>query len=77
MLLYTFYPIEEVLKGAEQLSPLEEIELDGLKFQVRRFDHQYAVIERLISTNPQHYLNPKYAPGQVIFMQPSLSSSSS
>lgn len=73
MTLYTPYPIEEVLKGQDQeQAPIEEIQLNGLLFQVRRFDQQHAVIERLISSNPQDYLNPKYAPGQVIALKPSL-----
>ena len=73
MTLYTAYPVEEVLKGMEEAPiPLEEMEIDGLLFQVRRYNDQFVMIERLITADPQHYLNPKYAPGQMISIKPTL-----
>lgn len=73
MTFYTLYPIEEIFKDSEEAIPaLEEIEIDGLLFQVRRLEANQAVIERLVSPNPEHYLNPNYAPGQVVQMVPNL-----
>jgi len=72
MILYTPMPLEAVLEGIENVDDLQEIQLNGITMQVKVMDTGKAQIVRLISPNPQDYLNPSYAPGNYIQFQPKL-----
>lgn len=70
MIMYTPVPLEQVFDGIEEkVKPLMEMHLNGLMMQVEQVNESEARIVRLISPNPQDYLNPKYAPGQLIKLQ--------
>lgn len=71
MIVYTPVPLEQVFEGIEdQVKPLKEMNVNGLIMQVEQLNEYEARIVRLISPNPQDYLNPKYAPGQTIQLVP-------
>lgn len=65
MLLYTLMPLDIVLDGADDDYELDEITIDNIKLLVEPIDLKHGKITRLISSNPQDYLNPKYSPGNI------------
>lgn len=66
MILYTVLPIEVVLEGLEQERGFVDIQLQGLTITVEPVSLEEAVIVRVISTDPRHYLNPQLSPGRKI-----------
>jgi hypothetical protein len=71
MILYTPLPLEAVFEGMDSLeNDLQEIQMNGLTMQVKMVGPTQAQIVRLISPDPQQYLNPAYAPGSYIQFQP-------
>jgi hypothetical protein len=75
MTMYSIIPEEIIFQGMDKFDPhYEEMDLDGVKLQVERLSQYQAAIVRLISYNPQDYLNPKYAPGTLITYNPTLMS---
>lgn len=72
MIIYSPVPLEQIISGIENdIEAPQEVEVDGLLMQVQPIDGNRARIVRLISPDPQHYLNPRYAPGSVIHYRPS------
>lgn len=70
MIIYSPVPLEQIFAGIEdEVKPLKEMHVDGLIMQVEQVNESEARIVRLISPNPQDYLNPKYTPGQLIKWQ--------
>jgi hypothetical protein len=66
-------PEEIVFEGWDHIQEqYSELVLDGLLMQVQPISPHQVRIVRLISPNPQHYLNPAYAPGQLIEYKPSV-----
>jgi hypothetical protein len=73
MILYSVIPTEVIFEGMENFNPqYEEIQWNGLTMQIEHVNHNQAKIVKLISTNPQDYLNPNYAPGTVIAFNPTV-----
>lgn len=74
MIHYTVLPLEAVLEGIdhEDFPRPIEIAVNGVAMEVQPINAQQATIVRLISCNPQDYLNPQYAPGRMIEFQPIL-----
>lgn len=71
MIIYSPVPLEQIVEGIEdKVKPLEEIQVDSVVMQVQPVDKYHARIVRLISPNPQDYLNPAYAPGRTIRFDP-------
>jgi hypothetical protein len=68
MILYTVLPIEIVLEGLDQERDFIDIQLQGLTITVEPVSLEEAVIVRIISTDPSHYLNPQLSPGRKIRM---------
>jgi hypothetical protein len=77
MIIYSVMPMEMIMKQAEEPeNPLryEEAEVGGIKMLVERTaSAPEAKIVRLLSTNPQDFLNPHYMPGQTIHFRPEIS----
>lgn len=74
MILYTPIPLEMIVEGIEdKVEAPEEIEVDGLRMQVIPVNKHEAKIVRLIQASPDDYLNPAYAPGQLIRYRPTVS----
>jgi hypothetical protein len=75
MIIYSVIPNEVIFEGLEDFDPrYEEISMDGITLQVERRGQHQAAIVRLLSYDPQDYLNPKYAPGSIIEYNPSVMS---
>jgi hypothetical protein len=76
MIHYSIMPFESVMQGMDDADYAKTVELviNGITMQVQQINTQQAAIVRLISCNPQDYLNPQYAPGRIIEFQPVLKS---
>jgi hypothetical protein len=74
MIIYSVMPMEYILQNEDD-SVYEHVELQmgPVTMLVQPIGMNQARIVRLISPNPQDYLNPSYAPGQKIFFRPDLS----
>ncbi|WP_028550484.1 YlzJ-like family protein [Paenibacillus sp. UNC451MF] len=71
MIQYTVMPLEVVMEGIEEMESNQmEIVMNGITMQVQPLNSTQATIVRLISGNPQDFLNPQFTPGRVIEFQP-------
>ncbi|WP_083248315.1 YlzJ-like family protein [Desulfuribacillus stibiiarsenatis] len=71
MIIYTPLPIESVLQSSEEVQPTYiEIEYEGRLVQLETIDNYQAKIVRLVSSNPNDYLNNTYMPGKIIYFRP-------
>lgn len=66
MLIYSVLPPEVLIAGLEGRSQEFEEIIDGIKVQVEPISENAAIINRVLSTNPQDFLNPKLQPGRLI-----------
>lgn len=74
MILYTPLPLELVLDGIDKEGPqYQEIEVAGAKLMVEQTGIDQGRVVRLLSTNPQDYLQQQYQPGTEIKFVPSFS----
>ena len=72
MILYTTMPLATVLQGLEDLNPSYlEMEVSGTRLVVEGTGLGQGRIVRLLSTDPQDYLNPSLQPGMTINFVPS------
>ncbi|HEX2928013.1 MAG TPA: YlzJ-like family protein [Ruminiclostridium sp.] len=71
MILYTIYDHSVVMGnnengiGKDDLK-YSEMNIDGVQVQVSRVGTSDYQVERIISTNPYDFLNPKIQPGTII-----------
>ncbi|WP_274361403.1 YlzJ-like family protein [Paenibacillus thermotolerans] len=72
MILYTPMPLEQIFQGIEDIAAPQEITLNGVTMQVEVLSASQARIVRLISPNPDDYMNESYAPGSIIQFTPSV-----
>ncbi len=68
MLLYTVMPLETIFAEPEEeragVAAAEQMmEIGGVPVMIRADGAGGAVITRLLSTDPQHYLDPQWQPG--------------
>lgn len=67
MIHYTPLALEEVFAGYDQMKfNYREIQIDQMTMVVDQISPDEGKIVRLISPNPQDYLNPRYQPGNMI-----------
>jgi len=71
MILYTIYDQNVIFQNGgfgEQQSnaSYSEMNVDGIMVQVSQNNNADIHVERIISTNPSDYLNPKFQPGCII-----------
>ncbi len=59
-------PIEMVLEGMDKKYEYKEIEIGGVKLVIEPIGVNQGKIVQLLSTNPQDFLNPNFAPGKII-----------
>lgn len=66
MILYTIYPPEVIFHREEEAPKRREVTLEGgVRLELTAdADGQYRV-NRLISTNPADYLDPRFQPGRL------------
>ncbi|HYF95479.1 MAG TPA: YlzJ-like family protein [Symbiobacteriaceae bacterium] len=66
-ILWTSVPVEMVIQGLEPPAPAAmEMVVEGRLVQVLPGPDGTGTVQRLFSTDPQDYLNPKWLPGTVI-----------
>ena len=67
MILYTMMPQELIYPHTDmEDNQLKYVDLDGVSLAVSQSQNGEYTIERIMSTNPQHYLDGRYSPGQKI-----------
>ncbi|HBK69602.1 MAG TPA: hypothetical protein DEB05_14520 [Firmicutes bacterium] len=68
MLFYSIYPLEVILDvDPEEEEVYKEIEFEGKKFLVTVDNRGEQRITRLLSTDPNDFLDPRWTPGNMIF----------
>ncbi|NLG80221.1 MAG: hypothetical protein GX492_10460 [Firmicutes bacterium] len=72
MILYTVLPLELVLEGIDRERTFTNVEINGINVVVEQVSANEAVIVRIISTDPQHFLDPSLQPGSRVRLTPSL-----
>ena len=73
MIMYTAIPQDQLWDGFDdKVEPYQEIYMNGLIMQVQPLNAYQAKIVRIVSPDPQDYLNPSYLPGQMIRFRPSV-----
>lgn len=67
MLLYTIVPQEVIFEGMvkDDDTTYKQINYMGCEMIVKDSGDKY-IVERLLSTDPQDYLNEKFQPGAII-----------
>lgn len=71
MIHYTLLPLESVFDGWDQLkSAPREVVIHGVTMLVEPVNESEARIVRLISSDPQDFLNPTFQPGMTITFGP-------
>jgi hypothetical protein len=72
MTIHSIIPLEVIFAGMEQQTfDYLDVIIEGVSMQVERVGVNQAKIIRLHSCRPVDFLNPAYAPGTIIFYQPS------
>lgn len=68
MILYSIIPPEVVFGDFEKVDEKEYLEIEylGEKVMVTPLSNNQYKVDRIISTSPKAYLNPKLMPGEVI-----------
>ena len=71
MIFYSIYDTSFVFgnRGLDDVSTNNsfcEMNVDGVMVQVSRSNNSELRIERILSTNPKDFLNPKLQPGSVV-----------
>lgn len=66
MILYTIYDPEYVFGTQQNNASYSEMSVDGVTVQICQTSNSEARIERILSTNPADFLNPKLQPGCII-----------
>ncbi|WP_027417643.1 YlzJ-like family protein [Aneurinibacillus terranovensis] len=73
MIIYSAMPLELIFQNEDSHAyDCQEIQVGAVTMVVQATGVNEAKIVRLISPNPQDYLNPSYAPGQKIYFRPNL-----
>ncbi|MCL6614161.1 MAG: YlzJ-like family protein [Firmicutes bacterium] len=66
MLLYTIVPLEVVMAEDEAEKPPVEEEVvlpEGIRLVIRPDGMGGGIVTRLLSTDPRHFLDPRWSPG--------------
>ena len=67
MILYSIFPIDVVFCSHDMnVYNFIEIEYEGEKVEVTPLSNNTYKVNRIISTTPKAYLNPKLMPGSII-----------
>lgn len=67
MILYTMMPQELIYPQTEiEDNHLKYVDVNGVSLAVSNSQNGEYTIERVMSTNPQHFLDGRYSPGQKI-----------
>ncbi|HEU5138848.1 MAG TPA: YlzJ-like family protein [Bacillales bacterium] len=76
MILYTVMPDQAVLSGDEEIEEHSKrqryIEMGGRQILIEAISEDQCKMIRLISGNPQDYLDARFQPGNIITMKPQI-----
>ena len=76
MILHTVFPLEQVLEEPHnEKFNFIEMKYAGMTIIVQPFNSTSGKLIRLISVNPNDYLNPQYQPGTIVYFTPQLTDS--
>ena len=72
MIIYSTMPLELIFENFRDVEKqeIEEVQFGAATMMIEPTGKYEGRIIRLISPNPQDYLNPSYAPGQKIYFRP-------
>jgi hypothetical protein len=74
MILYTILPDQAVLPEEDEVEEHAKkqrfIEMDGLLLLIEPISESECKIVRMISSDPQNYLDSRYQPGNIVSMIP-------
>jgi len=70
MLLYTVVPPEEIFFGDDEAPEPVAAAVAGVPVLVTPAGGGWARIERLLSTDPDHFLDPRFQPGGLVSLKP-------
>jgi len=74
MIFYTPVPLEQVFEGYDKMElNYREIQIGGATMVIEQISPNEVKIIRLISPDPQDYLNPQYQPGTMLQFNPTIS----
>lgn len=65
-MMHTVMPIEVIFPAQEQSISLKEMPYNGVNLLVEQLPDGRKRIERIISSDPQDFLNPQMQPGTMI-----------
>ncbi|MBM7694772.1 hypothetical protein JOC77_004249 [Peribacillus deserti] len=72
MIIYTTVPQELIFHNeAEQPPIMMEIDYRGISLQVQCHSPFSFMVERILSTDPDHFLDPEVQPGTILRYSPS------
>lgn len=66
MMLHTVMPLELVLEGFEKPRRFIDVNYGGMKITLEPLSFSQARVVRVLSTDPQAYMNPLIAPGSIV-----------
>ncbi|EGK13737.1 YlzJ-like family protein [Kroppenstedtia eburnea] len=70
MIYYSVIPVEVALQDPAQPEPeIREVLVDGVSMMVELDGPGEGRILRLLSTDPAHYLDPRYQPGSRVSLR--------
>ena len=72
MTLWSILPTELVLENIDKAPVYEEIQCNNIKMLVEKIGPTQCKINRLLSTDPQDYLDPHIQPGTILTYKPIL-----
>lgn len=72
MTLWSILPAELVLNNMDEIPAYEEIQYNNIKMLVEKISPTQCKINRLLSTDPQDYLQPQIQPGSILTYKPGL-----
>ncbi|MGE5586465.1 MAG: YlzJ-like family protein [Bacillota bacterium] len=72
MILYTVLPLELVLEGIDRERTFTDVEVGGITMTIEQVSANEAVIVRIMSTDPQRFLDPALQPGSRLRLTPAL-----
>lgn len=76
MILHTIFDASVIFSNMDYYNPdkintgFSELEVDGVKLLVMKTSENEMIVERILSTNPAHFMNPRLQPGARIGSTP-------
>ena len=67
-MIYSIVPPEIIFENKKDKEnyKIKEVQYQGEKLQVMQLENNRLKVQRIISTNPQAYMNPNIQPGTII-----------